>query len=388
MKRFLAIIVVLAIAAAAFFFWRGGVSVTVPQPEPTATTSPQAVSVVAQGLEIPWDIAFLPGGELLVTERTGDVLRIDPRTGEKKTVFNVPGQRGEGGLLGIVLHPDFERNSFVYLYMTATGANGETTNRVVRYTYKIDAFTQDRVIIADIPGAIYHDGGRIEFGPPTSCLPATASAQAGETGQSDCYLYITTGDATRSKIAQDINSLGGKILRLKDDGSIPSDNPFGNAVYSYGHRNPQGLAWDASGRLWETEHGRSGVTSGMDEINVIEKGGNYGWPDIEGDATQVGMRKPALNSGADDTWAPASALYLDGSLYFGGLRGEALYEAVLDGARVRELKEHLKGEYGRLRTVRLGPDGMLYVTTSNRDSRGNPAAGDDKILRIDPKMLN
>ena len=328
-----------------------------------------AVTTVVRNLEIPWDIAFLPEGGMLVTERTGHVIAIALDGTQKE--LPVPGVKktGEGGLLGIVLHPDFKSNRLLYLYMSAPGTNGQTQNRVVRYRYENSVLTEDRVIIANIPGATYHDGGRMEFG-------------------SDGMLYITTGDATTPKIAQDKNSLGGKILRLKDDGGIPADNPFGTTVWSYGHRNPQGLAWDSAGRLWETEHGPTGEGGRCcnDEINHIQKGANYGWPAIIGGEYKAGMITPAWGS-EEDTWAPASIAYLDGTLYFGGLKGEALYAATLDGERVVELKTHFKGEYGRIRTVRVGPDGMLYLTTSNRDSRGSPTAEDDRILRINPAKL-
>ncbi|MDO8510495.1 MAG: PQQ-dependent sugar dehydrogenase [bacterium] len=326
------------------------------------------VTVIADNIEIPWDIAFLPDGSMLVTERGGNVLALEA-TGGQKTVFNTEVEGGgEGGLLGIALHPNFADNRFVYLYMTRPASGGQTGNRVVRYRYENEIFSFDKVIINGIPGAIYHDGGRIAFGP-------------------NGMLYISTGDATEPRLAQDLSSLAGKILRLRDDGALPSDNPFGTAIYSYGHRNPQGLAWDSEGRLFSTEHGRSGALSGLDEINFIQAGTNYGWPDIEGDQTKNGMVNPILHSGARTTWAPASAAILNGSIFFGGLRGEALYEAILDGERVRELKTHFEGEFGRIRTVRVGPDEMLYLSTSNRDGRGSPAPNDDKIIRVNPKEL-
>ena len=326
----------------------------------------ETLTEVATGLDIPWDIAFIDGG-MLVTERSGHVELIREDGARKEIPVAGVRERGEGGLLGIVLHPDFKQNQYVYLYMSSPSGGG-TTNRVVRYRYQDESLTEDRVIIDNIPGAIYHDGGRMEFGP-------------------DTLLYITTGDATEPAIAQNLDSLGGKILRLTDDGSIPSGNPFNTAVYSYGHRNPQGLAWDESGRLWSTEHGRSGIQSGLDEINLITAGANYGWPTIEGDATKEGMQTPVRHSGSRDTWAPASLVYHGGSLYFGGLRGEALYEAVLEGERVTEVREHFKGTYGRIRSVRMGPDGYLYLTTSNRDGRGSAGALDDRIIRIDPDSL-
>lgn len=322
-------------------------------------------TVMAENLTVPWDIAFLPDGTMLVTERPGRVVHI-----ERDAVYPVDGveHAGEGGLLGITLHPDFEANRFVYLYQT-TAASGGLENRVVRYMYTdavgTDAFTFDRVIIDGIPGASYHDGGRIAFGP-------------------DGYLYITTGDAGEPDLAQDTNSLAGKILRVTDTGEVPDENPFQNPVYSYGHRNPQGLAWDNAGRLFSTEHGRSGIRSGYDEINQIEMGANYGWPESEGDTVREGTTGPLRHSGAFTTWAPASARFHSGSLFFGGLRGEALYEAVLEGEAVTEVRTHLEGEYGRIRTVTVGPDGALYITTSNRDGRGRPEAGDDRIIRLNP----
>ncbi len=253
--------------------------------------------------------------------------------------------------------------------MTAPGASGETENRVERYRFENGALTDEKLIIGGIPGATYHDGGRIAFGP-------------------DGYLYITTGDATRGAIAQDKNSLGGKILRLKDDGSIPSDNPFGTAVYTYGHRNPQGLAWDASGQLWETEHGPTGEAGRCchDEANLLKAGGNYGWPTIIGDETKTGMQTPAAHSG-EATWAPASAAIVGNKLYWGGLMGKALYEATITGSTLTNVKEHFKGEYGRIRTVIVGPEGYLYLTTSNRDGRGSPTNEDDKIIRVNPAIL-
>ncbi|KKR58957.1 MAG: Quinoprotein glucose dehydrogenase [Candidatus Curtissbacteria bacterium GW2011_GWC2_41_21] len=193
-------------------------------------------------------------------------------------------------------------------------------------------------------------------------------------------MYITTGDAQEPSQAQDINSLAGKILRVTDEGKTASGNPFDNLVYSYGHRNPQGLAWDKDGRLWATEHGRSGIQSGLDEINLVEPGKNYGWPTIQGDEKRQGMETPQLNSGSD-TWAPAGAVFVGDSLFFSGLRGQALYEAVIAGDDI-SFKEHFKGEFGRIRNVVLGSDGYLYITTSNRDGRGTVKTGDDKIIKI------
>lgn len=349
---------------------------------PTESTVPQGVTptaevledeemedvmLVAQELSVPWEVLFLPDGSMLVTERTGTLVHF---SGDMRTQIAVPdvSARGEGGLLGAALHPDFENNRWLYLYATHQ-ASGGTKNRVVRYVFDDGALREETSIIENIPGASYHDGGRIAFGP-------------------DGMLYVTTGDAGIEASAQDRNSLAGKILRVHADGSVPEDNPFGTVVYSYGHRNPQGLAWDEDGTLWSTEHGRSGVQSGYDELNRIVAGGNYGWPIIEGDETQEGMIAPVIHSGADDTWAPASLAYADGVLYWGGLRGNSLYEARRDGEAVRELVAHFRGTYGRLRAATIGPDGRLYITTSNTDGRGSAKAGDDKIISIDRKYLS
>lgn len=335
---------------------------------PLASDLARAVSdveVVAQGLEIPWEIAWLPDGDMLVTERPGRLVRI--REGGR-AVISVEGvaQEGEGGLLGMALHPDFADNQWIYLYLTAR-SGGELVNRVERYRLLGDRLSDRQVILDGIAGSEFHDGGRIGFGP-------------------DGYLYVTVGDAGRAEAAQDKDSLNGKILRLRDDGSSPDDNPFGNPVYSYGHRNAQGLAWDDGGRLWSTEHGRSGLSSGLDEINLIEPGKNYGWPAIEGQEKLPGLEAPAANSGAKVTWAPAGAAWLEGRLFFAGLRGESLYEAKIDGSSVVSVVPRLRGQFGRLRSVRVGPDGWLYLTTSNRDGRGQMREGDDKVIRVNPAL--
>jgi len=188
--------------------------------------------------------------------------------------------RGEGGLLGIAVHPRFAENQLIYLYYTYERSGG-LANKVVRFKFEGDSLVSGETVIENIPGATIHDGGRIKFGP-------------------DGFLYITTGDASVPESAQDRSSLAGKILRLKDDGSIPPDNPFPDSpVYSYGHRNPQGLAWDADEKLWATEHG----SAATDELNLIEPGRNYGWPTIRGDETAPGMVSPVIQSGTT-TWAP------------------------------------------------------------------------------------
>lgn len=321
------------------------------------------VAIYAQNLEVVWALAFLPNGDLLATERKGTVNLID-RSGNVKKIFTVDNvlQTGESGLHGITIHPDFSENQFVYLYYTYRGNGDNTLNRVSRFKFDGTTFSDEKIIVDAIPGAVFHDGGRIKFGP-------------------DGFLYITAGDALNPSLSQDTNSQAGKILRVTDEGNPAPGNPFGTRVWSYGHRNPQGIAWDKDGHLWETEHGQSQT----DEFNLIEPGKNYGWPTITGDQKQTGMESPILQSG-DDTWAPAGAAFLDGTVFFGGLRGQALYQTKLQGNSAT-LTVHFKDEFGRIRDVVVGPDGFLYLTTSNHDGRGSPAAGNDKILRINPAKL-
>ncbi|MEO8065488.1 MAG: PQQ-dependent sugar dehydrogenase [Candidatus Doudnabacteria bacterium] len=343
-------------------------SATSPQSAPPVVKPPvpaRPVQVVATGLNVPWDIVFLPGGDMMVTQRTGAIRRIGahPATITIPSVAHV----GEGGLMGMVLHPQFEQNSLIYLFYTTTGK----TNQIVRFKLNGDKLTEDKVIIGNIASSIYHDGGRMAFGP-------------------DGMLYITTGDAQNPNSAQDLNSLNGKILRLTADGAIPANNPFGTAVWSYGHRNPQGIVWDDRGRMWETEHGPSATWPNccQDELNLIEKGKNYGWPNSVGDNVAAGTVGPIKHSGRS-IWAPGGIVYVNHSLFFGGLKGSALYEAKLgsDG-KIAAFVGHLKGTYGRLRAVVLGPDGYLYITTSNRDGRGTVRSGDDKIIKVKPDALS
>jgi glucose/arabinose dehydrogenase len=334
-----------------------------PHQETAIVTGPSASQgeVILTGLEIPWEIVFLPNGDKLITERSGNLLRI----GENEETIPVDGVRhiGEGGLLGVAVHPEFETNNWIYLYLTSE-VNGKIINRVEKYVLEEDNLSNREVVIDSIQGSAVHDGGRIKFGP-------------------DGYLFITTGDAGNENLAQDRDSLNGKILRLNDDGSIPSDNPFGTPVWSLGHRNPQGLVWDEEGRLWATEHGRSGIRSGYDELNLIEKGKNYGWPIIQGPEEKEGMVSPVIQSGPDTTWAPAGAAFYDGRIYFAGLRGSSLYEYQIGEDR---LINHLENKYGRLRAVSYN-DSFLYLSTSNTDGRGNPIAEDDRIIKINPNTL-
>lgn len=323
-----------------------------PQQPQTPKEDTPLLSSVATNLEVPWALTFLPNGDILVTERKGR-LNLIAKNEEIKEVGQIAvKQVNESGLHGIAIHPKFEQNQYIYLYYTYSQASDNTFNRVSRFTFDGQSIKDEKIIVDKIPGATIHDGGRIKFGP-------------------DGYLYLTTGDAANPSLAQDKNSLAGKILRVKDEGKVE--------MYSYGHRNPQGIAWDNQNRLWETEHGQSAT----DEVNLIEEGKNYGWPTIRGDQTQDGMVSPKIHSGSV-TWAPAGVASYQDSIFYGGLRGQALFQLNLGNM---ELKEHFRGQLGRIRDVVLGPDNMLYITTSNRDGRGNPSPDDDKILIINPSRL-
>lgn len=321
------------------------------------------VEIIINNLEVPWEVAFIDRLTFLTTLRKGELLLIKNKEIIKRFNIKEVLQSGEGGLLGIAVHPNFNQNNFIYLYYTVQNKD-KRENKVVRYILKNNELKEDKVIISDIRGNIYHNAGKIEFGP-------------------DKLLYITAGDALDEPAAQDKNQLAGKILRVKDDGSIPEDNPFGNSVYSYGHRNPQGLTWSEDGSLWSTEHGQSGAISGLDELNKIVKGGNYGWPDLRGNQTKDEFIPPEIHSGTE-TWAPGDTEYFNGKIFFTGLRGQALYSF---NPNTKELKKFFQNEYGRLRAITLGPDGYFYITTSNKDGRGNPKVGDDKILKVSPHSL-
>jgi glucose/arabinose dehydrogenase len=329
---------------------------------PSPSNSPSEVNgteTVVQDLQVPWGIEFLPGGDMLVTERPGTLRRI----GDTNTTYELPevAESGESGLLGVELHPGFHDNRYIYLYHTRETEDG-LKNRVARYRLQGGELQHDADIITGLPGAPYHDGGRIEFGP-------------------EGYLYVTVGEATSEQLAQDPDTFHGTILRLNSDGSVPEDNPFGSEVYSYGHRNPQGLTW-VDGQLWATEHG----DRAKDELNRIEAGQNYGWPEIEGSESAENMVSPVIQSGSD-TWAPAGAESIGNTVYFTGLRGSSLYEAEIQDGNVDSIDRHLHDDFGRLRAIEQGPDGDLYISTSNRDGRGIPDSSDDRIIRLDPELL-
>jgi len=331
----------------------------------TDTKNPEKLTIITSGVEIPWEIAFLPNSNILFTERTGKLKLI--ADGQVTTVTQIPDVKvyGEGGLMGLAIHPNFQKNKYIYLQFTFGSNDNDTFNRIVRYKYENGSLSDRKVIVDNIPGAIYHNGGRIKFGP-------------------DGFLYITTGDSLNPSFAQNTNSLAGKILRVTDEGAAAPGNPFNNLVYSYGHRNPQGLAWDKQGRLWSTEHGRS-APSGFDEVNIIVKGKNYGWPEIQGSEIKDGMEPPFAQSG-QETWAPAGAAFVNNSFFFAGLKGEALYELKVENNNAVIIK-HLLNEFGRIRAVTLGPDKLLYISSSNRDGRGKPISQDDRIFQIDPSQL-
>jgi glucose/arabinose dehydrogenase len=326
-------------------------------PAATATTLPGrgAAEEVARGIDVPWGLTFLPGGDALIAERdSGRILRLKPGA-EPQQVAQVPGvsAAGEGGLLGIAASPSFAEDNLVYAYFTATG-----DNRIVRFD--LDG-GEPEVIFDGIAKAGFHNGGRIAFGP-------------------DGLLYVGTGDAGDTASSQDPDSPNGKILRLTPDGDPAPGNPSGSSpVFSLGHRNVQGLAWDADGRLFATEFGQND----LDEVNLIVAGRNYGWPEVEGEGDTDGGRftNPLV------TWpvreaSPSGMAIAGTTAYVAGLRGERLWTLPLDGDRVGEPSAQLDGEYGRLRTVEVAPDGALWVTTSNTDGRGDVRDGDDRVLRF------
>ena len=312
-----------------------------------------ASEVLVEGLDTVWAIDFLPDGRMIFTERPGRVSVFD---GSELRVVGEIGvsEISESGLSGIAVDPNFDSNMFVYIYYTH-----ETANRVSRFVFSESVgLTDERILLDDIPSAPFHDGGRLKFGP-------------------DGKLYITTGDATDPSSAQDLDSLAGKILRMNSDGSIPEDNPFGNLVWSYGHRNSQGFDWSDSGILYEAEHG----PTRNDEINIIERGENYGWP-VECDEIHEENEIVPIRCFKEFTLAPGAIAVYKGDLYVAGLRGAQLRRLILstDGMDIVEEQE-LFSELGRIREV-VSRDGFLYIGTSNRDGRGVSRPGDDKIIRV------
>jgi glucose/arabinose dehydrogenase len=335
------------------------------------------VEEVVTGLEVPWGIAFLPNGDMLVTERAGRVRLVRDRNLRPQPVATVNvTDSGEGGLLGIAAHPDFNSNRWFYLYYTGV-KNGTEVNRVERWQLSPDGVsaTRDRLILDDIPVAVYHNGGRIRFGP-------------------DGMLYIGTGDARNPDSAQDQKSLAGKILRLTPDGQVPSDNPFsGSPVYITGIRNTQGFDWVNDSTLWVTDHGPSGELgrSGHDKASLARAGDNLGWPTTYRCESQPGLVTPsivwrqALPPGGSVIYTGDAIPEWKNSLMIATLRSEHLQRVVFNPRSPQQVERHevyLQGQQGRLRDAVMGPDGELYVTTSNCDGRGSCPPEGDKILRI------
>lgn len=341
---------------------------------PTVQTDnfPYTIETVADELNVPWEMDFAPDGRIFLTERPGTVRVIEQGKLLPEPVYEVTDgfiSKGEGGLLGLVLDPDFANNHYIYVYHTYE-SQGEVKNRVLRVVENKNKAVLDKILISDLPGATNHNGGRIKIGP-------------------DGHLYITSGDRYEPDLAQNKNSLGGKILRIELNGSIPADNPFsGSPIYSLGHRNAQGLAWHPeTGKLYSSEHGQSA----HDEINLIEPGGNYGWPLIEGDESLAGkpeLIKPLIHSNKK-TWAPSGMTFITqgpwkGQLLVANLRGNQVLKIKLGTSDDKQIAnvEPILTEWGRIRNIYEAEDGSIYVMTNNRDGRGDPQSKDDKLIRL------
>lgn len=345
------------------------------------------VETVATGLEVVWSIVFAPDGRMFVAERPGRVRLVENGKLRPEPFFKVPDieQDGESGLMGITLHPNFKENRFFYLAYAYEDKSKEKYVRVARYKENGQTLIEPKVIIEAIPASQYHAGTRLKFGP-------------------DGKLYITTGDATKQKRAQDLSSINGKTLRLNDDGSIPQDNPFIDQkgarpeIWSYGHRNAQGLDFQpGSGLMFQTEHGPSGIDGtgllnrfGGDEVNIVERAKNYGWDVISHKAKKEGMETPLIEF--SPAIAPASGMFYSGGLFpgfknnffIGGLKGQRIIRLVLDGRKIISKDNLLEKQFGRIRDIAEGPDGAIYFGTSNRDGRGDPELIDDRILKLLP----
>ncbi len=326
---------------------------------PVAAPTVAAPTVVATELEVPWGIALLPDGAAVIAERDSGIIRRLQPNGDVTEVGEVPevAARGESGLLGLAVSPAYTSDQTIFAYLTT-----DEDNRVVAVRYDGRSLGEPVPILTGIPAGSIHDGGRIAFGP-------------------DGKLYVTTGEAGDRPLAQDPSSLGGKILRINPDGTIPPDNPLsGSPVWSLGHRNVQGITWDDAGRLWATEFG----ANTWDEVNLIRPGANYGWPEVEGQADEAEFVDPVVQWPTDEA-SPSGVAYLVGSLWVAALRGERLWRIPVGGdGSLGEPQSLFAEEYGRLRTVVATPDGVLWFSTSNRDGRGSPAESDDRILAVRP----
>jgi aldose sugar dehydrogenase len=339
------------------------------------------IETVASGLEVPWAFAFLPDGNMIFTERPGRVRMIEKGKLRQEPIFVVPDVEpsSESGLMDVSIHPKFAENKLVYLAYAYRGDGKQV--KIVRYKFDGNKLTEPKTVIENIPAAPNHAGTRADFGP-------------------DGKLYVTTGDATDWNLAQKLDSLAGKTLRLNDDGAVPQDNPFINQknarpeIWTYGHRNAQGLAWQpGSNLMFQTEHGPSGFEGkggGGDEVNIVEAGKNYGWAEIHHKQTREGVVSPLLEY--TPACAPASGAFYNGgafpdfkgNFFFGCLRGQRIIRVTLNGRNVVAQEDLLKGIYGRIREVAEGSDGFIYFSTSNRDGRGSAASDDDRILRFVP----
>jgi glucose/arabinose dehydrogenase len=338
--------------------------------------SPQVkVETVAEDLEVPWALGFAPDGRIFITERPGRIRVVQGGVLQKEpfAVLQQVVSNSESGLMGVALHPNFADNHHVFVCYTYQNASGKLRNRVARLTDTDGQGLDHQIIVDDIPGSRNHDGCRIGFGP-------------------DGKLYVTMGDAQDSALAQDLDSLAGKVLRLEADGSVPPDNPFpGSYVYTYGHRNPQGMAWHPkTGDLFITEHG----PDRNDEVNLLVPGSNYGWPEVTGKARSDKF-VPSIMSFTPTIAIAGASFYSgdklhpawEGDLIFAALKASQLQRVTLappDFRTVASSQVWFNGEFGRLRAVAVSPDGHLYFTTSNRDGRGNPRAGDDRLMRLVP----
>jgi glucose/arabinose dehydrogenase len=328
----------------------------------TVSPTPQVVATAATGLDVPWGLDFLPDGRAIVTERdTAEVLLISPPVGDQPgdvvqagTVPKVV-PTAEAGLLGVAVSPDFDRDHTVFFY-TCTA----TENQVVKATLRHDELGKIEPVLTGIPNGDIHDGGRLAFGP-------------------DGDLYVTTGETGDEQLARDRDSYAGKILRITPDGKKVAGNPFGTVVYSWGHRNIEGIAWDDHGNLWSSEFGQDTA----DELNLIQPGLDYGWPVVEGTSHERGYTNPELTWSPDDA-SPSGLAYDDGYLWMAALQGERLYRITVQGKKATDPEGFFEGDYGRIRTVVTAPDGNLWMTTSNTDGRGNPGPDDDQILVVAP----
>jgi glucose/arabinose dehydrogenase len=340
-----------------------GTTVATPTSKPSAPASAspgrtRVLGTVADGLAVPWGIDFLPDRSALVTERdSGRILRV---TGDGKVTavgrIDQTRAEGESGLLGLAVSPSYAENRRIFVY-TST----DTDNRVLRLTYTDGRLGPATAILTGIPRGFIHDGGRLAFGP-------------------DGFLYVSTGETGQPDLAQRRDTTAGKILRITEDGEPAPGNPSASSpVWTLGHRNVQGLAFDDNVKLWASEFGQNA----WDELNLIEKGRNYGWPDVEGRGSDSRFRNPQVVWRTADA-SPSGLAFANGALWLASLRGERLWRIEVDGNRATDPTDFFVGEFGRMRTVVAAPGGNLWVTTSNRDGRGDPQAADDRILLVAP----